>query len=160
MCRALRYGFRAAQVIGGGMKIPAELDPRFRSKVSGGILAKAVSEAVRACRLIYAKPCCRQWNYHHKILHRHFKEIFSILCAQYSTCLIHIRELVVCTFEKPFTIARAIENQLKKLSFIIRTWYLYSFQEEMTLPEGYGPITCVTQWRSCGSHLYETKFQS
>lgn len=44
-------------------------------------------------------------NYHHKVLHRHFKEIFSVVRAQYTTCLIHIRKLLACTFEKPFTLA-------------------------------------------------------
>lgn len=73
-------------------------------------MAKFVREAVRACRLIYVKMYCRQWNYHYKILCRHFKGILSILCTQCTTCLIHIKELPVCTFEKPFTTAWDIEN--------------------------------------------------
>lgn len=145
MCWAPQSWFTTAQVTNGGMKIPAELDPRFHLKVFGSSVAKAMSEAVRAYRFIYAKLCRRQRNHHHKILRRYFKEIFSILCAQYATCLIHIRELLVRTFEKPFTIAWATEKQFKKLSFVIKTWYFYNIQEEMTLPERFGPVTCVTQ---------------
>lgn len=47
MCWVARYRFTASQVSGGGMKIPAELDPRFHCKVSGAILARLMSEAVR-----------------------------------------------------------------------------------------------------------------
>lgn len=76
MCWTLRSGIMAALVVSSGMKNSAELDLRICSKVSGGILAKDTSEAVREGKLIYAKPCGRQWNYLHKTLHSRSKRFF------------------------------------------------------------------------------------